>query len=331
MHRRGEWTLFRNITDVRGVRVGHFTDLEASTGCTVVLFDEGAVGGVDVRGSAPGTRETEVLRPVRLVQHVHAFLLTGGSAFGLDAAGGVMQYLEEQGKGFNVGGMRVPIVPAAVIFDLQVGRACVRPGFESGYLAAQGAREGEIKEGSVGAGTGATVGKVMGPKLAMKGGVGSWSIEIGQRVLVGALAVVNAFGDVIDENGRVLAGTRDPETGRPAGSYGLLVNGTEIRRGVGRSTTLAVVATNARLSKEEVNKVAQMGQDGLARSISPAHTIYDGDTVFAAATGERPGDVNAIGAAAAEVVAQAIRRAVIKAEKVGGIIAHRDLREQARP
>ncbi|MCX7682881.1 MAG: P1 family peptidase [Anaerolineae bacterium] len=323
--------MYNAITDVRGIKVGHYTDSQGITGCTVVLCEEGAIGGVDVRGSAPGTRETDLLRPVNLVQEVHAVLLTGGSAFGLDAAGGVMRWLEERGVGFNVGVGVVPIVPAAVLFDLTIGDPRARPDAQAGYAACQGASAGPVEEGSVGAGTGATVGKLLGPKFATKSGLGTSSVRIGKGHTVGAIAAVNAFGDVVDAHtGAIIAGTRRPVVG------GFLDTCRQMQGDLGQtvlafaSTTLVVVATDAYLTKEGANKVAQMAHDGLARVIRPVHTMFDGDTVFALATGKPPrrgsgADPSVIGAAAAEVVVQAVMRAVRQAESLGGVPAARDL------
>lgn len=311
------------ITDVAGLRVGHTTDLRALTGCTVVLSEAGAVGGVDVRGSAPGTRETDLLRPMNLVQRVHGVLLTGGSAFGLAAADGVMRYLEERGRGFETGvpGVpRIPIVPAAVIFDLRVGDPRARPTAQTGYDACRAAST-TVEEGNVGAGTGATVGKFLGAASAMKGGVGSWSVTLPNGVVVGALAVVNAFGDVLDDrSGTILAGARDP------GGAGLLnmsklLQSVEVPPGIGlgENTTLVVVATNARLSKEEVNWLARVAHDGLARVISPVHTLYDGDTVFALSIGDLRSHLLPLGAAAVDAVAEAVKRGVRLAKSAGGV------------
>lgn len=323
--------MYGNITDVAGVRVGHATDPEALTGCTVVLVEEGAVGGADVRGSAPGTRETDLLRPVNLVEKVHAVVLAGGSAFGLGAACGVMEWLDERGVGFEAGVARVPIVPAAVLFDLDLGNPRVRPDRSMGLAACRNAVAGPLPEGNVGAGTGCTVGKVFGTRWSTRGGLGSHSIRLGDGLTVGALVAVNSFGDVLDwRTGRLLAGARNPMTGQ------LLDTARHLREAVtgdisswpaspGRNTTLAVVTTDARLTKEEVNKVAQMAQDGLARSISPSHTMFDGDVVFALATGRRPASVTLVGALAAEAVAEAIRRAVLAATAAAGIPACRDL------
>jgi len=311
------------ITDVPGIRVGHATNTAALTGCTVVLTEAGAVGGVDVRGSAPGTRETDLLRPMNLVQRVHAILLTGGSAFGLSAADGVMRYLEERNVGFETGvegAPRVPIVPAAVIFDLRVGDRRARPTPQMAYEACRTAST-VVEEGSVGAGTGATVGKLFGVALAMKGGVGTWSVTLPGGTVVGALVVVNAFGDVVeDRTGRILAGARDP------GGAGFVDMAKTLQRmevprgaGIGENTTLVVVATNAGLSKEDTNWLARVAHDGLARVISPVHTLFDGDTVFALSIGDATSHLLSLGAAAVEVVAEAVKRAVHRAKSAGGV------------
>ncbi len=299
------------LCDVRGIRVGHAQNLQARTGCTVVIPEHGAVAGVDVRGSAPGTREIEALYPVRLVPKIHAVLLTGGSAFGLDAAGGVQQYLEEKGIGFDTGVAKVPIVPAAVIFDLACGDAKVRPDRAMGYQAAKAANDRDTSLGRVGAGTGATVGKALGPQNAMDGGLGQASEIIDGRLVVAALTVVNAFGDVIDpDSGEILAGARNE-----AGEF---VNTSQFLRQYGLkfadpwsgNTTLCIVATNARLTKEEASKLAQMAHDGLARAIRPVHTIVDGDIVFALSCGEEKANSLLLGTIAAEVVSRSVVRAV---------------------
>lgn len=320
------------LTAIEGIRVGHAHDAEALTGCTVVLCERGATGGVDQRGGAPGTRETDPLRPMHLVQQVHAVLLTGGSAFGLDAASGVVRYLEEQGVGFDVGVAKVPIVPAAVLFDLTLGRADRRPDAAMGYAACQAASSAPPAEGNVGAGMGATVGKILGMSQAMKSGLGCAAYDLGGGLQVGALMVVNAFGDVVDpQSGRILAGARAVHQG-PLHIGGarfadtLAVMRSRIGRGGLRfaargNTVIGVVVTNARLSKEEANKVAQMAQDGIARTVRPAHTMLDGDTIFALATGRKRADVNLVGAYAAESVAQAILRAVTLAKPAGGLPA----------
>ncbi len=323
--------LKNSITDVPGIRVGQAQDLEALTGCTVVLCEKGAVGGVDQRGGAPGTRETDLLRPEHLVEKVHAVVLAGGSAFGLDAASGVMRYLEERKIGFDTGVARVPIVPAAILFDLTIGKPDVRPDAEMGYQACLNASREPVAEGNWGAGTGATVGKILGPTQAMKSGIGSASVEIGAGIVVGALVAVNALGDVVDpETGEIIAGARSAQVGPVhIGAEGTFANTLSVMQTlVGRSvlgfasrghTVIGVVATNARLSKEAANKAAQMAQDGLARAIRPAHTMQDGDTLFMLATGAHKADVNIVGAFAAEVVAQAIVRAVRAAQPAGGL------------
>ncbi len=307
------------ITDVPGIHVGHATDTQGLTGCTVILCDPAAIGGVDVRGSAPGTRETDLLRPMTLVDRVDGVLLTGGSAFGLAAADGVMRFLEERGRGFDAGVLRVPIVPAAVIFDRLVGDPRVRPTAEMGWTACQAASGGSIPEGTVGAGTGATVGKLLGPASAMKGGVGTWSLSLPGDVIVGALVVVNAFGDVWDDaTGQILAGARDPATAKFLDTAQTLVT-TGPMVGFGTHTTLAVVATNATMTKDEANKLAQLAHDGFARVIRPVHSLYDGDTAFALGLGERRSHPLALGEATVQVVATAIKRAVRLARGIPGI------------
>jgi L-aminopeptidase/D-esterase-like protein len=300
------------ITDVRGIEVGHAQDEEALTGCTVILCRKGAVAGVDVRGGAPGTRETSLLDPVNIVEKVHAVVLAGGSAFGLDAAGGVMHYLEEQKIGFNTGSAKVPIVPAAILYDLGMGRSDVRPDSAMGYHAAVSASFAAPAEGNVGAGMGASVGKMRGMKYAMKSGVGTWSMNI-DRLVIGALVAVNAVGDVVDPNsGKMIAGIRSGT------SLGWMKKNPP-RAAVKSNTVIGVVATNAKLTKSQATKVAQMAQDGLARVVRPAHTMFDGDTIFALATGEQKADVSMVGAFAAEVMAGAILRAVKMAAPAGGL------------
>lgn len=324
------------ITDVPGIEVGQAHDLDALTGVTVVLCRNGAVGGVDVRGSAPGTRETDLLNPLNLVEKVHAVTLAGGSAFGLDAASGVMKYLEEQRIGFNTGAGIVPIVPAAILFDLNLGRGDIRPTPEMGYRAAAAANTGMVAEGNVGAGTGATVGKIFGPKSAMKSGLGTASLAIGAGVVVGAIVAVNAFGDVIDpQTGEIVAGARAVDVGvLHLGAKGYFANTLELMKSfAGRTvlgfatktnTVIAVVATNAKLTKSEANKMAQMAHDGIARVIRPAHTMLDGDTVFALSTGGKKLDVTTVGAFAAEALAIACLRAARSAEGAGGVPGLRD-------
>jgi L-aminopeptidase/D-esterase-like protein len=322
-----------SITDVPGIRVGHAQDDEALTGCTVVLCEKGAVGGVDQRGGAPGTRETDLLKPVNAVEKVHAVLLAGGSAFGLDAASGVMRYLEEHEIGFNTGVARVPIVPAAILYDLAIGRADVRPDAEMGYRAAASASADAPAEGNAGAGTGATIGKIFGMKQAMKSGLGTASMDIGGGIIVGAIVAVNAFGDVIDpQSGEILAGARSTKLGPvQLGSpdyfadtlavMKTLAGRAILKLAMSRNTVIGVVATNAKFTKTEATKMAQMAQDGLGRAIRPAHTMLDGDTIFALATGQKKADVSIVGAYAAEVLAQAIVRAVKAAKPAGGLPA----------
>ncbi len=316
------------LTSIQGIRVGHASDVVGCTGCTVVLCPEGTVGGVDVRGSAAGTRELDALSPLHLVPHVHGVLVAGGSAFGLDAAGGVMQYLEERGIGFDVEVARVPIVPTAILFDLRLGDSRARPDPRMAYAACQQATTGPVQEGSVGAGTGATVGKLFGITQAMKSGLGTAGLTLPGGPMVAALAVVNAFGDVRDPlTGQLLAGARDAP-----GSHRLADTAAAMRRGIVRrgyeaeSTTLCLVVTNARLSKVQVTKMAQMAQQGLVRTIIPVHTTLDGDLVIGLATGLVEADLNAVGLAAADAVAEAIVRAVKTATSLGGLPAWADLR-----
>jgi len=317
------------LTAVDGIKVGHETLTARPTGCTVVLVEGGAVGGVDVRGSAPGTRETDLLNPINTVEQVHAIVLAGGSAFGLDAASGVMRFLEARGIGYDAGVARVPIVPAAVLFDLGVGGdPKIRPTADCGYRAASAASSGPVAEGNVGAGAGATVGKLVGRDRAMKGGVGTAAITLPDGLIVAALVAVNAAGDVVDPaTGRVVAGVRTAD-GRGLADVRLLLRSGLVKPGrPGENTAIGVVATNARLTKAQASKVAQMAHDGLARAIVPVHTPVDGDTLFALATGARnqPADVLTIGALAADAVAEAVVRAVRAATGIPGFPAARDL------
>ena len=319
-------SLADSIVDVAGLAVGHFTDPRRPTGCTVVLTPHGATCGVDVRGAAPGTRETELLSPLNSVEGVHAVLLAGGSAFGLDAAGGVMRWLDERGIGVAVGPARVPIVPAAILFDLWLGDDRVRPDADAGYAACEAAGRAAPAMGNVGAGAGASVGKLFGIERAMRGGIGSASVRVG-GITVGALVAVNALGDVIDpRSGRVLAGARTADGERPLGTMDALLAGDlPAPFQPGSATTLGVIATDALLTKAQANKVAQMAHDGLARSINPVHTMGDGDTLFALATGAagRTADVTLLGALAAEVTA----RAVLAAVRAAGRLARPGLPE----
>ncbi|MBI5303949.1 MAG: P1 family peptidase [Chloroflexi bacterium] len=304
--------MFNAITDVEGIRVGHYTDAENATGCTVILCPpEGAIAGADVRGPAPATRETDLLRPGHLVERVNAILLTGGSAFGLDAAGGVMRFLEERQIGYATGVVPVPIVPAAAIFDLMIGNAHARPTVENAYRACLDANNGAVAEGRVGAGTGASVGHLRGVDFTSPGGVGTASQTICDNVVVGALAVVNTFGDVVDpRTGEIIAGTRNPANGGWLDSARALKSAAPRVTSSRAHTTLGVVATNAALTKEQANLVAMMAHDGYARALRPAHAMYDGDTVFVLSVGNLECDVTAVGHTASEVIAEAIVRAV---------------------
>ena len=314
------------ITDVPGVKVGHWTDRDAATGCTVVLYEPGATPGVDVRGAAPGTHETDLLRPGYMAQALHAVVLTGGSLFGLASVAGVVRWCEEHGIGITFGRQTIPIVSGAVIFDLNTGRSDVRPSADSGYAAVAAAKTGRVDEGSVGTGTGATVAKLMGAYRSLKGGVGTASERLDDGIIVGAIVAVNAVGDVIDgRDGTVIAGPRG-EGGAFVDTMAGLRSGrrrsTENPDSLEGNTTIGVVATNARLTKEQSSRLATVAHDGLARTIRPVHTSSDGDTVFTMATGElevAPGRITAIEAFAALAVERAIVKGVLAATTLAGI------------
>jgi L-aminopeptidase/D-esterase-like protein len=324
------------LTAVQGIKVGHAVMPDRPTGCTVVLLPPGTTGSVDVRGGAPATKETDLLNPVNMVQEVHAIVLSGGSAFGLDSATGVMRYLEEKGIGYQARNVRVPIVPAASLIDLFFGgNPKIRPDADCGYRAAQAANDGVVPEGNVGAGAGATVGKLGGPERAMKAGLGTSAIVMPNGVVVAAIVAVNALGDVIDpSNGQVVAGVRTPDGKELADARRLIRSGEVFRpRPVetarpGENTTIGVIATNAKLTKVEAQKLAQMAHDGYARAISPIHTQADGDTIFGVATGSHEGQVNLsmLGALAADAMAEAILRAATEATSLGGLPSARDMR-----
>jgi len=318
-----------SITDVQGVKVGHFVEPGRPTGCSVLLFEKGATAGVDVRGGSPGTRDTDLLNPVNTVQQVQAILLSGGSAFGLAAASGVMRFLEEHRLGYAVGDVIVPIVPGAILYDLELGDSKIRPTAESGYKACQAATAQRVAEGNVGAGAGATIGKMFGMKQAMKSGLGSCSIRVGNTgIVVGAIVAVNAVGDVVDpKSGKIIAGARKPDGSGFMDSMARIREGYSVRIDAATNTTIGVVATNVALDKAQATKVAQMAHDGLARTIYPVHTPSDGDTIFAVATGEQPARANsgAIGALAAEAMAQAVLRAVMNARGIPGLPSYSDL------
>ncbi|MFO8056625.1 MAG: P1 family peptidase [bacterium] len=312
-----------SITDVPGVKVGHYSDYEHGTGATVCIFEAGAAGSVDVRGLATGSRELPVLDPLHVTEKCHGLCLAGGSAFGLAAADGVMKYLAEQGIGYMARVALVPIVPAAIIFDLSFISADVRPDASFGYAACEAATAEPVESGCVGAGTGATVGKILGIENATKGGVGSASVRSPEGVTVGALSVVNNLGDVLDmETGAVLAGARDPSSGKYANTEKLLREGAPVESPAGgENTNLVAVATDAALDKAGAAKLARMASAGMARVLAPAHSVFDGDLVFAFSTGDKPLDINRLGAMAAHAVALSINRAVTEASSLGGVPA----------
>jgi len=315
------------LTDVGGLRVGHSTDTVSLTGCTVIICDATMTGGVEVRGSATGTREIELLRPTHLIQHVHAVLLSGGSAYGLDATAGVMRYLEENNRGYDVKVARVPIVPAAILFDLAMGDPTARPDADMGYRACIDSTSGEFHRGNIGAGTGATVGKVFGMRYAMKAGLGTASLTLARRIKVGAVVAVNALGDVRDPIGKIIAGARNPEGTGFADTEKVMRGDLSNTMLNFNNTVIGLVATNARLSKEETNKLAQMASNGIARTITPAHTSFDGDVVFALSNADSnlSAPVSAVGSAAAQAMSLAILDAVRCAEGVQGLPAAKDM------
>jgi L-aminopeptidase/D-esterase-like protein len=314
------------ITDIEGIKVGHASDFQGYTGCTVILCEKGAVCGIDIRGSASGTRQTDALNVSHIVEQIHGILLAGGSSFGLDAASGVVRYLEEKNVGFDVGVARIPIVPSAVIFDLGLGNPKARPTPDMGYAACLNAGN-EVEEGSVGVGTGATVGKIFELPRAMKGGLGTSSLAMPDGLKVAALVVVNAFGDIIDNvTGKIIAGLRKSED-----SPDFANTVKQIKEGAAKkqfgivNTTLGVVATNAKFNKRDITKIAQMAQGGLIKTISPVHTTFDGDLVFALSMGELEADINKVGVLAEFVLVEAIKRAVKKADGFGIVPAFRDI------
>ena len=317
-----------DIKNMPGVRIGSWEDRQAATGCTVVIAENGAPAGVDVRGGAPGTRETDLLDPVNLVDRVHAVFLSGGSAFGLDSAGGIMQYLEERNIGFDVGVTKVPIVTGAVLFDLTYGDFRTRPGKEAGYAAAEASEANCLKEGSYGAGTGATVGKVKGMEYAMKGGLGTFCFEF-EGLYVGAVVAVNAFGNIYSpERKEFLAGVLDEGKKTILDAEEIIVGMNNSRNDAFKgNTTIGVVMTNGKFDKAECKKIAQMAHNGLARTIRPSHTQLDGDSIFAMSTGEAEADVSAVGIMAADAVAQAVQRAVKEAESTCGMPSYKDIHE----
>ena len=314
------------ITDIEGIKVGHSTSIEGLTGCTVIICEEGATGGVDVRGSAPGTRETDLFKAENMVDKIHGIVLAGGSAFGLDASSGVMKYLEEQGIGFDVGVTKVPIVASAVIFDLAFGDYRIRPDFNMGYEAAKNASTTEARQGCIGCGMGATVGKILGPKNSMKSGLGSATIEVGE-LKVSAMVAVNSFGDIYDyKSNHQIAGVYDYKEKKLLNTLDIL-KGEYIPSGFSlKNTTIGLIATNAVLNKAEGNKIAQMAHNGFARSINPIHTMFDGDTIFTMATNKVNTDVSLLGTIAAEAMSQAITNAIINSKGYGGLLSFEDIK-----
>lgn len=316
--------MYNNILDVKGLKVGQVQDENGLTGCTVVICEDGAVCGVDVRGSAPGTRETDLLDPINLIQKVHAVVLSGGSAFGLESTCGVSKYLEEKNIGFDVGVAKVPIVVGAVLFDLAAGDPKCRPDKEMGYRACEIASDEFLKQGNYGAGCGATVGKIKGPEYAMKGGIGSYSIKLDNGLVVSALIAVNAFGDVY-EDGEIIAGVLNNSKTRILSSYELMKQGVSKGGFSIDNTTIGIVATNAKLDKAGCKKVSQMAHDGYAKAIFPIHTSHDGDTIFTMATGEVETDITLLGSLAVEVVEKSIINAIKNANGVKNILSYKDM------
>ncbi|TKI70772.1 P1 family peptidase [Lysinibacillus mangiferihumi] len=321
--------MFGNITDVPGVKVGHAEDREGITGCSVILVEDGAVCGVDVRGSAPGTRETDALDPINEIQQVHGICLAGGSAFGLDATTGVMHYLEEQGVGVDAGVTKIPIVPSAVLFDLFIGDAHIRPSAQMGYEAAKNAKIGAFVNGNIGAGYGATVGKLAGPQFCMKGGLGSSSLVGKEGLIVGAMVAVNAVGDIKDPTtGTTIAGARNRATGQWLDSCSHLEEHGQSQALAGTNTTIGVVAMNAKLTKAEAKKIAQLAQNALARTIYPVHTMLDGDTIFVLGTGQQTYSVDYIGHLATKVVEEAIIAGVKGATQLEDVESYTSIQQQ---
>ena len=311
------------ITDVEGIKVGHYEDLENLTGCSVIICEEGATGGIDVRGSAPGTRETDLFQDKKTVDKIHSVVLSGGSAFGLDASGGVMKYLEEKNVGFDTGIIKVPIVSSAVIFDLGLGNPHIRPDFNMGYLASKNSNNKDYRQGNVGAGAGASVGKILGKKFSMKSGLGSASVILGDLV-VSAMVVVNAVGDVYNLKGKKIAGVYDYENSKFLDSIEIMKSGY-INTLEGVNTTIGVVATNAILTKGQSNKVAEMAHNALAKRIMPVHTTFDGDTVFSLSTNKVEADVNLVGTLGIEAMEKAIVNSILSSKGVDNLFSFEDL------
>lgn len=316
--------MYNNILDVKGIKVGQVQQMEGLTGCSVIICEEGAVCGVDVRGSAPGTRETDLLDPINMIQKVHAVVLSGGSAFGLEATCGVSKYLEENGIGFDVGVAKVPIVTGAVLFDLGVGDPKCRPNIDMGYEACKVASSTNLEQGNFGAGCGATVGKIKGSNFCTKGGIGSYSIKLDNGLVVAALIAVNAFGDVYEE-GKVIAGVLNDNKDGFLNTYNLMKQGVNKGGFNIDNTTIGVVATNAKLDKAQCKKVSQMAHNGYAKTIFPIHTPHDGDTIFTLATGEVETDVTLLGSLATEVVEKSIINAIKNAKSINNIPSYNEI------
>lgn len=313
------------ITDVKGIKVGHCQSEEGMTGCSVIICEKGATGGVDVRGSAPGTRETDLFKAEKMVDKVHAVVLAGGSAFGLEAASGAMRYLEEKGIGLDVGVTKVPIVPSAVIFDLNIGDYRIRPDYNMGYIAAKNASIHNNLQGNIGCGMGATVGKILGPQNAMKSGLGSATVKVGELV-VSAMVAVNSFGDIYDfRDNKQIAGVYDYKNNKLLNTVDIMKNQSKKLGFNVKNTTIGIIATNAILTKAEGNKIAQMAHNGFAKTINPIHTMVDGDTIFTMATNEIEADINLIGILGAEVMGKAIINGVLFAKGVGGLKSCADI------
>lgn len=314
------------VNEIKGIRIGSAEDLKALTGCTVVICEAGATAGVDVRGGSPGTRETDLLNPVNMVDRIHAVTLSGGSAFGLDASSGVMQYLEEKNIGFDVAVTKVPIVCSAVLFDLVAGDYKVRPDKSMGYAACRNAELNQCREGNVGAGTGATVGKINGPEYSMKGGLGCYALQVGD-LQVGAVIAVNCLGDVVDPlTGKIIAGALNEDKSTFVDTEEVMISRYSEKRNLfSGNTTIGVVVTNGKFTKAEMNKIASMAHNGYGRTMRPAHSMFDGDTIFAMATGTVEADLSVVGLLAARVVEQAVLRAVKNAESVLGYKAYKDM------
>lgn len=315
------------LTDVKGIKLGHAEDKLALTGTSVILCEDGFTAGVDVRGAGPGTRETDLLRAENLVEKVHAVFLTGGSAFGLDVGGGIMKFLEEKNVGFDVGVGVVPIVPGAVLFDLAVGNSKVRPDFKMGYTAAKNAREKDESMGNLGAGCGASVGKILGNDFAMKSGIGQSSVKVGE-LIVSSIVALNALGDIFDyEDGKRIAGVYDRKNKKFLDTCALYEKRlNDYNQFSPANTTISLVATNAKLTKANCNKISQMAHDGYARSINPVHTMNDGDTIFTLASGEVAADINLVGILAAKTISRSIANAIYSAEDSGGLVSYKSIK-----